>query len=111
MREGAVVLLPLKQADGKVKPRPAVALRQLPGFGDWLVCGVSRQLHQMVSGFDEQVSATDPDFALSGLTGPSLIRLSFLQSVPLSAIMGRIGAISAERHRRLLSNLSRHLAP
>jgi mRNA interferase MazF len=88
-----------------------VALRQLPGFGDWLVCGVSRQLHQFVGGFDEQVSATDSDLGLSGLTGPSLIRLSFLQSVPLSAIMGRIGAISAERHRRLLTNLSRHLAP
>jgi mRNA interferase MazF len=111
MRKGAVVLLALRQADGKVKPRPAVALRQLPGFGDWLVCGVSRQLHQFVDGFDEQVSAADPDFGLKGLTGPWLIRLSFLQSVPLSAIMGRIGAILAERHRRLLTNLSEHLAP
>ena len=111
MREGAVVLLAPRQADGKVKPRPAVALRQLPGFGDWLVCGVSRQLHQFVGGFDEQVSAPDPDFGLSGLTGPSLIRLSFLQSVPLSAIMGGIGAISADRHRRLPANLSRHLTP
>ncbi len=111
MREGAVVLVALRQADGKVKPRPAVALRQLPGFGDWLVCGVSTQLHQFVSGFDEQVSASDPDFGLSGLTGPSVIRLSFLQAVPLSIIMGRIGAISPERHRRLLSNLSQHLSP
>ena len=111
MREGAVVLLSLRQADGQAKSRPAVALRQLPGFGDWLVCGVSRQLHQLVDGFDEQVSATDPDFGLSGLTGPSLIRLSFLQSVPLSVIMGRIGAISADRHHRLLANLSRHLTP
>jgi mRNA interferase MazF len=88
-----------------------VALRQLPDFGDWLVRGVSRQLHQFVGGFDEQVSATDPDFSLTGLAGPFLIRLSFLQSVPLSAIMGRIGAISADRHRRLLANLSRHLTP
>ncbi len=45
MREGAIVLLPLAQADGTVKPRPAVALSQLPGFGDWLVCGISTQLH------------------------------------------------------------------
>ena len=111
MREGAVVLLALRQADGKAKPRPAVALRQLPGFGDWLVCGVSRQIHQYVGGFDEQLSSTDADFGASGLTGPSVIRLSFLQSVPLSAIMGRIGAVSADRHRRLLTNLSRHLAP
>ena len=111
MGEGAVVLLPLTQADGKVKPRPSIALRQMPGFGDWLVCGVSRQLHQFVDGFDERVLAGDPDFGVSGLTGPSIIRLSFLQAVPLSAIMGRIGAISLERHRRLLSNLSQHLTP
>src|SRR5713226_8539862 len=76
MREGAVVLLPLTQADGKVKPRPAVALRQLPGFGDWLVCGISTQLHQLVSGFDQQVSVKDSDFSLSGLTEPSIIRLA-----------------------------------
>jgi len=106
-----VVLVSLTQADGKIKPRPAVALRQMPGFGDWLVCGVSTQLHQMVAGFDEQVFPNDPDFPLSGLTQPSLIRLNFLQSVPLSTIMGRIGALSQERHHRLLTNLARHLTP
>ena len=111
MKEGAVVLLPLQQADGMSKPRPAIALRQLPGFGDRLVCGTSTQLHQFVPGFDEQVAASDKDFRQSGLVQPSIIRLSFLQSVSLSAIMGRIGAISVERHKRLLSNLSQHLAP
>jgi mRNA interferase MazF len=63
MREGAVVLLPLAQADGQVKPRPAVALRELPGFGDWLVCGISTQLHQCVPGFDEPIASGDADFA------------------------------------------------
>jgi mRNA interferase MazF len=88
-----------------------VAFRQLPGFGDWLVCGISTQLHQLLVGFDEQVSARDSDFGLSGLTEPSISRLSFLQSVRLSAIMGRIGVISADRHHRLLTSLSRHLTP
>lgn len=111
MKEGAVVLLSLAQVDGKSKLRPAIALRQLPGFGDWLVCGVSTQLAQLVPGFDEEISLSDSDFGSSGLTRPSIIRLGFLQSIPLSAIMGRIGAIAAERHRRLLNNLSRHLAP
>ena len=60
MREGAVILLPLRQADGKVKPRPAVALRQLPGFGDWLVCGVSRQLHQFVAGLTSKCPPLTP---------------------------------------------------
>jgi mRNA interferase MazF len=78
MTEGAVAFLPLKQADGIVKPRPAIALRELPGFGDWLVCGVNRQLHQFGPGFDEQLSANDPDFRLTGLHGPqSLASVSF----------------------------------
>lgn len=111
MREGAVALVALAQADGSVKPRPAVALRELPGFGDWLVCGISTQLHQAVAGFDETITSGDTDFANSGLARPSLIRLGFLQAVPLRKIMGRIGSISAERHRRLLTNLSRHLTP
>jgi mRNA interferase MazF len=101
----------LAQADGTVKLRPAVALRQLPGFGDWLVCGISTQLHQYVVGFDETMASGDADFASSGLARPSVIRLGFLQAVPLRKIMGRIGSISAERHRRLLANLSRHLMP
>jgi mRNA interferase MazF len=111
MREGAVVLLPLAQADGKIKPRPAIALRELPGFADWLVCGVSTQTQQCVVGFDETIANGDGDFANSGLVRSSVIRLGFLQAVPLRKIMGRIGAISADRHRRLLTNLSRHLAP
>ncbi|MBM3883976.1 MAG: type II toxin-antitoxin system PemK/MazF family toxin [Verrucomicrobia bacterium] len=111
MREGAIVLLPLAQANGTVKPRPAVALRQLPGFGDWLVCGVSTQLHQAVAGFDETITRGDADFANSGLVRPSLVRLGFLQAVPFRKIVGRIGSISAERHGRLLANLSRYLMP
>lgn len=111
MREGAVVLVPLAQADGKIKPRPAVVLRQLPGFGDWLVCGVRAQVRQLVAGFDEPIAAHDADFAPSGLLQPSLLRLGFLQSVPLSAIMGRIGTIAVERDHRLPVNLARHLAP
>ena len=75
MKEGAIVLLPLAQADGTVKPRPAVALRQLPGFGDWLVCGISTQFYQCVAGFDETMASGDADFASSGLARPSVIRL------------------------------------
>jgi mRNA interferase MazF len=104
-------LLALTQADGAIKPRPAVALRQLPGFGDWLVCGVSSQLQQAVAGFDETITPGDADFISSGLVRPSLIRLGFLQAIPLDKIMGCIGSISPERHRRLLGNLVRYLTP
>jgi len=46
MKEGDVVLTPLPQTDGVIKNRPAVALCQMPPFGDWLVCGISTQLRQ-----------------------------------------------------------------
>lgn len=46
MREGDIVLTPIAQADGRVKNRPAVLLREMPPFGDFLVCGVSSQLRQ-----------------------------------------------------------------
>ena len=44
MKEGDVVLVPLPQADHRVKNRPAIVLRTLPPHGDLLVCGVSTQL-------------------------------------------------------------------
>ncbi|AFL75448.1 hypothetical protein Thivi_3588 [Thiocystis violascens DSM 198] len=41
IREGDMVLVPLPQADGRLKNRPAIALRRMPPFGDWLLCGVN----------------------------------------------------------------------
>jgi mRNA interferase MazF len=109
VKEGDVVLAPLPQADGQVKNRPCIALRQMPGFGDWLVCGVSTQLHQEVAGFDEPILADAEDFGTSGLKAPSLIRLGFLAVLPEDRLMGSIGAVAPERHRRLLRRLSAYL--
>lgn len=66
MNEGDVVLSPLPQADGWAKNRPCVALRRMPGFGDWLVCGISTQLRQEVPGFDEAVRPGTPTFPRAG---------------------------------------------
>jgi hypothetical protein len=52
MQEGDVVLTPVPQADGTVKNRPAIVLREMPVYRDVLVCGVSTQLHQYVPGFE-----------------------------------------------------------
>ena len=109
MNEGDVILTPLPQADGRVKNRPAVALRELPPYGDMLVCGVSTQVHQLVPGFDEQISRSDADFSASGLLADSVIRLGFLAVLPRQSILGSIGAISPERYRRLLHRLSAYL--
>ena len=109
MKEGDIVLTPLSQADGQIKNRPALFLRAMPSFNDALVCGISTQLQQQVSSFDEVVHREDVDFASSGLIADSLIRLGFLAVVPQKKIIGGIGAISIGRHQRLLKNLSGHL--
>ena len=110
MNEGDIVLAPVPQADGRIKNRPAVLLRRLPPFGDWLVCGVSTQIHQQVADFDELIVPGDPDFVSTGLKAASVVRLGFLGVLPQTAIPGIIGSISRERHQRLLVNLCRHLS-
>lgn len=109
--EGDVVLAPLPQADGLLKNRPAIALRRMPPFDDWLLCGVSTQQRHLVAGFDDLILAQDEDYTTSGLKAPSLIRLGFLAILPETRLLGRIGAIAPERHRRLLACLCAHLAP
>jgi mRNA interferase MazF len=109
VNEGDVILTFLPQADGKLKHRPAVVLRQMPLYGDFLVCGVSTQMNLMVSGFDEPIIGKDDDFAGSGLMADSLIRLGFLAVLPRKNIVGSIGTIARERHRRLLQRLSDYL--
>lgn len=111
MKEADIVLTPLPQANGLVKHRPAILLRQMPGFGDWLVCGVSSQLHQEVAGFDDLVMVGHVDYPKSGLKVPSLIRLGFLAVLPSGRFTAVIGWISEERHQRLLIRLARFLTP
>jgi mRNA interferase MazF len=88
MKQGDVVLTAVPQANGLLKNRPAIVLRELPPYGDFLVCGVSSQLHQRVKDFDEIISLSNPDFTSSGLRSESLIRLGFLAVLPLKAIAG-----------------------
>ena len=109
MKQGDVILTPVPQADEKVKNRPAIILREMPSYGDMLVCGVSTQLHHYVKDFDEFISPEHDDFESSGLLAKSLIRLGFLAVLPRSRIMGTIGSISSERQKRLLKNLSDYL--
>ena len=110
MNEGDIILAPLPQADGRIKNRPAVLLRRLPPFGDWLVCGVSTQVQQRVADFDELIAPSDPGFGSTGLKTASIIRLGFLAVLPEADMLGAIGSISPERHQRLLANLCRHLS-
>ena len=106
MNQGDVVLTSVPQADGIIKNRPAIFLREMPRYRDVLVCGVSTQLHQEIKGFDEVIQRSDSDFAG---TATSLIRLGFLAVLPRNAVIRSIGRISTERHKRLLKRLSNHL--
>lgn len=109
MKESDIVLTPVPQANGQVKNRPALMLRKMPPFDNVLVCGLSTQLHQKVAGFDEIITQQDADFATSGLVTDSLIRLGFLAVLPQNRVIGSIGSIAPERHKRLLQNLSDYL--
>ncbi len=109
MKESDVVIAIFPQSDGSLKRRPALILREIPPFRDFLICGISTQIRQKVENFDEVISLEDDDFAQSNLDSESLIRLGFLLVLPRSEIVGTIGSISAERHQRLLKNLSDYL--
>ena len=109
MNQGDVVLTSVPQADGNLKNRPAIFLREMPPYRDVLVCGVSTQLHQEVKGFDEVIRSTDSDFIATGLKTDSLIRLGFLAVLSRRDVIGSIGAISSVRHKRLLKRLSDYL--
>lgn len=110
MIEGDVALTVLPQADGQRKNRPVVVLRKMPPFDDWLVCGISTQMHHAVEGFDDAVHADDNDYVTSGLKASSLIRLGFLAVLPETQLLGAIGTLAAQRHRRLLDRLCQHLS-
>jgi len=62
IKEGDVILSPVPQADGSIKTRPAVILREMPLYSDFLVCGVSTQIHQRIKDIDEIISLSDADF-------------------------------------------------
>ena len=99
IQEGQVVLFRFPQIDQTLgKLRPALVIRRLPGpYDDWLICMISSQLSQQISGFDEIIAGEDIDFELSGLKTSSVIRISRLAVVNKNALLGSIGKISVER--------------
>ncbi len=109
MRAGDIILFALPQADGKIKLRPVLLLKELPKYSDWLVCGISSQLHQEILGFDLLLYSTHPDFKSSGLLHSGLIRLGFLATVPSKEIAGKIGSISESTLNVLLNRLRDYL--
>jgi mRNA interferase MazF len=75
MKEGNIVLVDLPQSGGGSKLRPALILRQLPKYNDFLVCGISTQINQYIKDLDEILNEDDIDFDQTGLNKTSLIRI------------------------------------
>jgi mRNA interferase MazF len=109
MREGEIILANLPQSDGNMKLRPILLLKQLPGYNDFLVCGISTQLHQLIKNFDELIDEKDSNFIQTGLRQSSIIRLGFLGVMPNNKIPGRIGRIDSILHKSLLERLATYL--
>lgn len=113
MNPGDVVLIPLPQLGGGTpKLPPALVVADLPGpYQNVLLAGISTQLRQLQTNWDELVQAGDTDFASSGLHHASVIRPSYLYAAERSEIAGVIGSIEAARLQRIRQRLSDHLRP
>ncbi|MDX2082086.1 MAG: type II toxin-antitoxin system PemK/MazF family toxin [Terrimicrobiaceae bacterium] len=108
MGSGKIAIAPLPQADGVWKNRPVLVIFRTRPFQDYVVCGISTQLHTALPGLDEVLDERCADFPDSGLTRPSVIRVLFLGTVAPGDIKGFIGEIGAERFQRIASNLAAH---
>jgi len=109
MEEGRVVRVAFQQADGEVKLRPAVVLKNLPTGPDLVVCAVSGKLHRYMQGVDILVDEPHSDFPGMGLPFPSLIRSAYLTTVPLTAVQDEIGSVGKDTLHRILAQLTTYL--
>ncbi len=109
MTPGDVVLTQLLQEDGQEKLRPAMVLKIMLPFGDYLVCGISSKLRNFVPTLDEIIHEDDSDFVESGLNHTSLIRVGWLFTAPLLSIEGELGKIDPLRLKGILDRLSHFL--
>ena len=107
-KAGQIVVFRFPQTDlEEGKLRPALLLGKLPGeYADWLICMISSQTRQYISGFDEIVKDSDEDFEQSGLKVTSVIRVGRLAVVSGEILLGAIGEISSERLNRVKNHLS-----
>ena len=100
---GQVAILRFPHVDLALgKPRPVLLITPVPGpYEDWLVCMISTQLQQAVERFDEVVSQDQPDFPISGLKVPSVIRIARLAVVAADSLVGAVGEIGPERLQKI----------
>lgn len=108
MKPGDVVLAELPQRND-FKARPALLLKIAPPYGDFVLCGITTQLRNIVAEVDELIESTDADFPQSGLKQTSLVRAAYLVTLMPEDILGKLGEIAPERLARIQHNLARFL--
>ena len=105
MEAGTIVKAAFLQADRQIKFRPAVMIKSVPPFGDFLVCAVSTQNHLFVPGLDIKLEEGSSDFAATRLFQSSIIRSGMLATLPSNMIQGAIDKISQPLCEQLLQQL------
>lgn len=102
----AIVRFPYTDfAQGKV--RPVLLLRKAPGpYDDWLTCMISTRLEKAIRDFDEIIASEDNDFVRSGLSQPSVARITRLALIAESKLMGKIGELDEERLERIHNRIA-----
>jgi mRNA interferase MazF len=106
MTPGDVALAVLPQADGEGKARPVLLVGQLPGYGDWLVLGISSQIAKALEDWDVTIDPTTQEFSDTGLKTTSIVRLRFIATIPSSRIRGVIGALPGRSFDSITRRLS-----
>ncbi len=106
--EGQIVLYDFPETNWQVsKIRPALLLKRLPGtYDDWLLCMITRRVHQVIANFDLILSPKDTDFNDSGLRSESLIRIARLAVVDGELLKGSIGKLSNQKLLLVQSRLA-----
>ena len=106
MKSGSIVLAALPQSDRLWKLRPILLVKNLPGFGDWLVAGISTQIQYAIPDWDVLINPLLPEFTMCGIKQMSIVRLSFLAVVPENSISGSLGTLPETLVRELKKRLS-----
>lgn len=110
MEAGDVIRWAFVQADGRTKLRPAILLKRVPPFNDWVICAVSTQVHRYRPGLDILLDIGHPDLKRAGLPFASVIRTAYLTTIPEQRIDGSLGRLSPATMNTLYIQLKHFLS-
>ncbi len=109
MKEGQIVKVSLLESSGRGRSRPALLLKKAPPLNDWLRYTVSGSLPLAQKELDILLNQSHPDFVLTGLIHPAIIRTAFIFTIDERIIEGTIGQVSLSTYNMIMDNLFRFL--